>query len=251
MSQHLTVISYQRQMNLFLEKVALTVRPQGEHRIIRCQDPLDLPGLVRQAGGQETLLLDLVGHGGEEENFKMGDAILLENGKQPPSMFTDLGGILPRAAEVRLLGCYTGRLVQTASAALNGRDVSGTPELLWADDFDEKGLSQRCALITTKKLSNGSFHRITEFQVAEEDQEAARRWQRLLPEGYRLARRGDPLVLADARHVVGDARITVALARRLVLIEDDPQRPPLVLEWSRAASPPPLQGLLSALPTRG
>jgi hypothetical protein len=216
-----------------------------------------LYGFVEQEGGDALRQLDLVGHG-KQTHFLMGDVPLLESGKEPHRAFKRLKGVLPKKAEVRILGCLTGyqdeglKMIQAASAALEGRKVVGTTIPLHDYDFDEGGLSGDFGhLIGPDGQPPAQPQDAVRSMLEGGELDTASKWQQFLPAGYQVIGRGEPLAVKDASVSREDATISFACDGHLVLIEDEPRRPPLLLQWHSSAPPPRLEDLKSAFQAQG
>ncbi|NPC45935.1 DUF4347 domain-containing protein [Corallococcus exiguus] len=114
MGIHLTVISYPQTIHPMFEAVALAANNQSsDHKFARCQNGSGLRLAIANSRprGPERLpdvsVLDLVGHG-RAGYFKLGDEILVENGRIRSSVVRELNDLLPRATTIRFLGCLTG-----------------------------------------------------------------------------------------------------------------------------------------------
>ncbi|NOK37611.1 DUF4347 domain-containing protein [Corallococcus exercitus] len=114
MGIHLTVISYPQTIHPMFEAVALAANNQSsEHRFARCQNGGGLRLAIANSkprgrdGRPDVSVLDLVGHG-RAGYFKLGDEILIDNGKIRSGAVRELNDLLPRGATVRFLGCLTG-----------------------------------------------------------------------------------------------------------------------------------------------
>lgn len=269
MGRHLTVISYLGAMDPLLEEISLKVQPQGPHAFVRCQRANQLHELV-MAAGRNIDRLDLVGHG-SPSSFWLGEDPLLELGREPAEALKKLGAELPAGSEVRLLGCFTGvgeegrTLLQSTATALNGKTVHGTTARIEPRHFGPTGLREDFRALHSSKEegiaspatgSNAekdlqlSPHLSHLLSVDESDQEAALVWKTYFPAGYQPLGRGRPLARSNFTLQFHGARVTFACDCRLILIEDTPEKPPLLMGWSKA-EPVPLLANLSLTMLRG
>ncbi|MFP2895237.1 DUF4347 domain-containing protein [Corallococcus sp. 4LFB] len=114
MGIHLTVISYPRLIHPMFEEVASAANNQSdEHKFVRCQDGNGLRLAIKNSKPRgpderpEVSVLDLVGHG-RPGYFKLGDEVLIDDGKIESDVIRELNELLPPDATVRFLGCLTG-----------------------------------------------------------------------------------------------------------------------------------------------
>jgi len=251
--KHLTIISYPRELDSFLESVAFVAKPDDERRefFARCQTGLQLDHCVMNAGRNVTRL-DLVGHGSTID-FEMGDEDVLASGQEAHPVFAMLHHRLPLNAEVRILGCLTGitesgrDMLRSVARALHGRKVFGTTRELYPEDFGENGLLPCVAdehLVEAQDAVREEPTRRT-GPVSPKDLDAARAWSEDFP-GYQALGRGRPLTRIDFRCPYKGANVSVACNGWLLQLEDDAEQAPLLMRWSNSASVPLVQRLVEA-----
>jgi hypothetical protein len=270
MGRHLTVISYLGAMDPLFEEIAFKAQPQGPHAFIRCQRVYQLHDLVMGAG-RNLDRLDLVGHG-SPSSFWLGEERLLGIGSEPPEVLKKLGAELPAGAEVRLLGCFTGvgeegqTLLQSTSTVLDGRTVHGTTARIEPRHFGATGLREDFLALHSSNEegiagpTTGSHadkdlslnpHLSHLLAVDESDQEVALVWKTYFPAGYQPLGRGRPLARSNFTFQFHGARVTFACDCRLVLIEDTPEKPPLLMGWSKPEPVPLLANLTLTMSQEG
>lgn len=106
----LAVVSYPSKLDSLFEDIALRLsRGVGaDFAVERCQDPLELPFLVRRwkRRGYAVTRLDLHGHGAGGE-FSLGDVVLFASDGTGYGLARQLGPQLAPGARLRLVGCRT------------------------------------------------------------------------------------------------------------------------------------------------
>lgn len=251
---HLTVFSYPPEPDPFLDPAVFAVQPNrsGGHIFGRCSAMIQLPELIRRAALKVTLL-DLVGHN-DGGIFRLGHEPVLQRGEQVPQELKDYLSELSEDATVRILGCETGTdedggaLLQSLSEIL-GKPVIGTKCVLFAHDFSTNGLKpdleKKGWLVSTQEPRRTVFRRVPRTYIPPEGEEGLNKWGSILPTGYVAVGRAQPLVRRDFMQPLENATLTLAYQRRLVLIEDDPKRPPLVWQWNSSEPVPSARKLRS------
>ncbi|RKH59223.1 DUF4347 domain-containing protein [Corallococcus aberystwythensis] len=273
MLTHLTVISYTHDFQTLFEDIddALLTgnafhtgdetqdehpkrrRPVSHAKIERCQKWKNLPNLALNVG-RPIDLLDLVGHGSSED-FELGDGPFLLSHVEPPEVIDVMKRVKPHLADkarVRLLGCETAvgesglRMLKNLSRALE-REVLGTTVELLSTDFGPYGLSEEFASAylysshqdqPTEALSRDAFAKFM--------RQLPHPWEQRLP-GYQLIGRGEPFFAAAFSLRVQGSTVSVASDRRLVLVRDQREGPPLMLRWSKLEPAPSMEKLLPSL----
>ncbi|MFP2895242.1 hypothetical protein [Corallococcus sp. 4LFB] len=277
MDSYLTVISYPGKMETVFENIAFNVQRQdsqerqgAQYRFCRCQDPAQLYELVMSAGRYLTRL-DLVGHG-SPTRFRLGDDNLLELGREPHPVLKQLARELPEDVEVRILGCLTGigeeglATIQAASAALGGKTVIGTTARVEPEHFGPEGLlksftathsSRRTDIarplpvpfaVPAIRAASGRTPYLTQLlNLDVRDVEALLHWKQFFPAGFQPWGRGQPLAQPDFSLRHEGIQVTFACDCRLVLIQDDPGKSPLLMGWSSPDPVPLLPAMMQAL----
>lgn len=104
----LMVVSYPRRLDVVFERSVLSLaRHVGPaFRVERCQQPNEVPWLVRQwrKRGHDVTRLEFLAHG-KAGAFSMGDGMLLDDTGTGLDTFEELGEELAEDARVNLLGC--------------------------------------------------------------------------------------------------------------------------------------------------
>lgn len=177
----LAVVSYPSSLEPLFEAITLRLaKHEGPgFAVERCQDPDDVVYLARlwQRRGHAITRLDLYGHGAGGE-FSMGDGLLFASDGTGFGRARELGPLLARGADVRLLGCRTATdavlpkrdatkrsgatLLHELDARLRGgRRTWGTTFYLRAEHLDGADLSPaaRTLLRRANDLSPGASSR--------------------------------------------------------------------------------------------
>ncbi|MCE9666321.1 hypothetical protein LY474_00720 [Myxococcus stipitatus] len=275
MELHLTIISYPRKMDSVFESIVFNCQERGaqpeqavRHRFARCQEPEQLFELVMRYG-RDLTRLDLVGHG-SPTRFWLGDETpLLDLNANPHPVLGELAGVLPADVEVRILGCLTGvgqeglSLLKSTSAALGGRQVTGTTARVEADDFGPEGLIQDFRTLHSSREAgfapphvgttpDGEPTPLAGQQLdsdsrVDSDLEALRQWKQLFPPGFEPLGRGRPLARPDLSLFHQGVPVTFACDYRLVMIQDSLTKAPLLMGWSHPEPVPVNETLTQSL----
>lgn len=104
----LMVVSYPRRLSeVFERSVMYLARHVGPtFRVERCQEPKEVPWLVRQwrKRGHDVTRLEFLGHG-KAGAFSLGDGMFIDDAGKGLDAFAELGEELAEDARVNLLGC--------------------------------------------------------------------------------------------------------------------------------------------------
>ncbi|PZR16720.1 MAG: hypothetical protein DI536_06075 [Archangium gephyra] len=113
----LMVISYPRRLDTVFERSVLSLAKHvgPGFRVERCQEPKDVPWLVRQwrRRGHDVTRLEFLGHG-KAGAFSLGDQMFIDATGTGLETFGALGDELAEDARVNLLGCRVARGGQAA-----------------------------------------------------------------------------------------------------------------------------------------
>ncbi|MEW6435369.1 MAG: hypothetical protein AB1730_28065 [Myxococcota bacterium] len=123
----LAIVSYPSTLEPLFEAITLRLAKHAGAAFVveRCQDPDDVVYLARlwQRRGHAITRLDLYGHGAGGE-FSMGDGVLFASDGTGFGRARQLGPLLARGADVRLLGCRTA--TEAVVPRRDGTRASGT-----------------------------------------------------------------------------------------------------------------------------
>jgi hypothetical protein len=255
MGIHLTVISYPRTIHPMFEAVARAANYRlDEHKFVRCQEADGLRMAIKdnaliQDGRPDVSILDLVGHG-RAGYFQLGDEPLVDGSTVHPALVEISRYVLPQHTTIRLLGCYTGvdsrGLEMLASTKqLLGREIVAASDILQPWHFGEKGLKEGVRLMSS--IPRG-YKSLTDEPLRPSDpqsQEDAWPWIGYLPKGYEVIGRAHAAPKIDFSIHHGGAKFVFGAERRLVLLEDKPGQPPLLLQWNEPGPVPQPTGLLT------